>query len=166
MAGDNTIKNLMDAFAGESQANRKYVAFAEKAEQEGYHQVAKLFRAAAEAETVHALNHLNAMDGVKSTGQNLKEAIDGETFEFEKMYPQMIEDARNENKNEAKISFTYANKVEKIHAGLYKKYLENLGNNPDTPIFVCGVCGNTVEGEAPGKCPVCGNPEEVFEEIK
>lgn len=166
MAEDKTIKNLLDAFAGESQANRKYVAFAEKAEQEGYHQVAKLFRAAAEAETVHALNHLNAMDGVKSTSQNLKEAINGETFEFEKMYPEMIEDARNENKNEAKISFTYANKVEKIHAGLYKKYLENIENNPDTPIFVCGVCGNTVEGEAPEKCPVCGNPKEVFKEIK
>lgn len=166
MAGDKTIKNLMDAFAGESQANKKYAAFAEKAEQEGYHQVAKLFRAAAEAETVHALNHLNAMDGIKSTKQNLKEAINDETFEFEKMYPKMIEDARNENKNEAKISFTYANKVEKIHAGLYKKYLENLENNPDTPIFVCGVCGNTVEGEAPEKCPVCGNPKEVFEEIK
>lgn len=166
MAEDKTIRNLLDAFAGESQANKKYVAFAEKAEQEGYHQVAKLFRAAAEAETVHALNHLNAMDGVKSTSQNLKEAINGETFEFEKMYPEMIEDARNENKNEAKISFTYANKVEKIHAGLYKKYLENIENNPDTPIFVCGVCGNTVEGEAPEKCPVCGNPKEVFKEIK
>ena len=101
MAADKTLKNLTNAFAGESQANRKYVAFAKKAEQDGYLQEAKLFRAAAEAETIHALNHLNAMDGVKTTVQNLKEAISGETFEFEKMYPGMIEDAKNENKSEA-----------------------------------------------------------------
>ena len=166
MAADKTLKNLTNAFAGESQANRKYVAFAKKAEQDGYLQEAKLFRAAAEAETIHALNHLNAMDGVKTTVQNLKEAISGETFEFEKMYPGMIEDAKNENKNEAKISFTYANKVEQIHAALYKKYLENSGNNPDTPIFVCQVCGNTVEGAAPERCPICGNLKEMFKEIK
>jgi len=161
-----TLKNLADAFAGESQANRKYLAFAKKANQDGYPQEAKLFKAAADAETVHAHNHLRAMGGVKSTEENLKEAVSGETFEFENMYPGMIEDAKNENEDEAKRSFIFANNVEKVHAGLYKKYLDNLGNNPDTPIFVCQVCGNTVEGAAPDKCPICGNPREMFKEIK
>jgi rubrerythrin len=164
--GNKTSKNLADAFAGESQANRKYLAFAKKARQDGYFQEAKLFEAAADAETVHAHNHLKAMGGVKSTEENLKEAVGGETYEFEKMYPGMIEDAKNENEDEAKMSFIFANKVEKVHADLYKKYLENLGKNPDTPIFVCQVCGNTVEGEAPDKCPICGNPREMFKEIK
>ncbi len=164
--GDKTLKDLADAFAGESQANRKYLAFAKKANQDGYSQEAKLFKAAADAETVHAHNHLKAMGGVKSTEENLKEAVGGETYEFEKMYPGMIEDAKNENEDEARMSFVFANKVEKIHAELYKKYLDNLGNNPDTAIFVCQVCGNTVEGAAPDKCPVCGNPKEMFKEIK
>ena len=164
--GDKTLKNLADAFAGESQANRKYLAFAKKASQNGYPQEAKLFKAAADAETVHAHNHLKAMSGVKSTEENLKEAVGGETFEFESMYPGMIEDAESENEDEAKRSFVFANKVEQIHAELYKKYLDNLGNNPNTAIFVCQVCGNTVEGNAPDKCPICGNPKEMFKEIK
>ncbi|HEY4695639.1 MAG TPA: rubrerythrin family protein [Candidatus Hydromicrobium sp.] len=166
MTGDKTLKNLADAFAGESQANRKYLAFARKADRDGYPRIARLFRAAAEAETVHALNHLKAMDGIKSTEENLKAAINGETYEFSNMYPKMIEEAKNENSEEAKISFTYANKVEQVHAGLYKKYLGSMGNNPDTPIFVCQVCGNTVEGAAPDKCPICGNPKEMFKEIE
>ena len=166
MNSDKTLKNLSDAFAGESQANRKYLAFARKADFDGYPQIARLFRAAAEAETVHALNHLKAMDGIKSTEENLNAAISGETYEFSNMYPKMIEEAKNENAEEAKISFTYANKVEQVHAGLYKKYLGSIGNYPDTPIFVCQICGNTVEGAAPDKCPICGNPKEMFKEIK
>jgi len=166
MVGDKTLKNLADAFAGESQANRKYLAFAKKADEDGYSQTARLFRAAAEAETVHALNHLKAMDGIKSTEENLKAAISGETFEFKDMYPKMIEEAKDENAEEGKISFIYANKVEQIHADLYKKYLDSLGNNEGTPIFVCQVCGNTVEGSAPDRCPICGNPREMFKEIK
>ena len=166
MTDGKTLKNLSEAFAGESQANRKYLAFAKKAEREGFPQVAKLFKAAANAETVHAHNHLKAMGGIKSTEENLKEAVSGETFEFEKMYPGMIEDAKNENEDEAKISFIFANKVEQIHAGLYKKYLNNLGKNEDTAIFVCQICGNTVEGDVPDKCPVCGNPKEMFKKIK
>ncbi|MFA5015296.1 MAG: rubrerythrin family protein [Actinomycetota bacterium] len=165
MIGDKTLKNLADAFAGESQANRKYLAFARKADRDGFPQIARLFRAGAGAETVHALNHLKAMDGIKSTEENLKAAIGGETYEFNDMYPKMIEEAKNENSEEAKISFTYANKVEQVHAELYKKYLDNIGNNPGTPIFVCQVCGNTVEGAAPDKCPICGNPKEMFKEI-
>ena len=166
MTDGKTLKNLSEAFAGESQANRKYLAFAKKAEREGFPQVAKLFKAAANAETVHAHNHLKAMGGIKSTEENLKEAVSGETFEFEKMYPGMIEDAKNENEDKAKMSFIYANKVEQIHADLYKKYLDNLGNNQNTAIFVCQVCGNTVEGAAPDRCPICGNPKEMFKKIK
>ena len=165
MAHHKTEKNLAEAFAGESQANRKYLAFAKKADEEGYPMAAKLFRAAADAETVHAHNHLRVMGGIQSTADNLKAAVSGETFEFKDMYPQMIEDAKGENQDEAKLSFNFANKVEAIHADLYQKYLDNLGNNAETAIFVCQVCGNTVEGAAPDKCAVCGNPKEKFNEI-
>ena len=166
MTHHKTSKDLADSFAGESQANRKYLAFAKKADEDGYQQAAKLFRAAADAETIHAHNHLRAMKGINSTEENLKEAIGGETFEFRDMYPKMIVDAKEENADEARRSFTYANKVEEIHAALYQKYLDNLGNNTGTAIFVCQVCGNTVEGAPPEKCPICGNPKEIFNEIK
>lgn len=158
-------KNLLEAFAGESQANRKYLAFARKAEEEGYKQIAKLFRAAAEAETVHALNHLRELGGIKSTRENLEAAINGESYEFEKMYPQMIEDAKAEKDDAALRSFTYANEVEKIHAELYRKALENIGKNPDVDYYVCQVCGNTVEGEAPDECPICGAKKQAFKRI-
>ena len=160
-----TEKNLMDAFAGESQANRKYLAFAKKAEAEGYKQIAKLFRAAAEAETVHAHNHLREAGGIKSTQENLNEAIGGETFEFQKMYPAMIEEAKAEARDGAMKSFVYANEVEKIHAELYKKALAGMGNNPDVDYYVCQVCGNTAEGEAPDECPVCGAKKQAFKKI-
>ena len=127
---------------------------------------AKLFRAAADAETVHAHSHLRVMGGIKSTKENLAAAVSGETAEFKEMYPKMIEEAKEENQSEARVSFNYANKVEAIHADLYQRYMDNLGNNADTAIFVCQVCGNTVEGSAPDKCSVCGNPKEMFNEIK
>jgi rubrerythrin len=158
-------QNLKDAFAGESQANRKYLAFAKKAEAEGFKQVAKLFRAAAEAETVHAHNHLKELGGIKSTKENLEEAINGESYEFQKMYPQMIKDAESEGNKGALRSFNYANDVEKIHAALYKKALENLGKNPDADMHVCQVCGYTVEGEAPDECPVCKAKKQSFKKI-
>jgi rubrerythrin len=160
-----TEKNLQDAFAGESQANRKYLAFAKKAEEEEYKQIAKLFRAAADAETVHALNHLRELGGIKSTKENLQEAIGGETYEFESMYPQMIREAEEEGKKRALISFNFANEVEKIHADLYKKALEAIGKNPEVDYHVCQVCGNTVEGEPPDKCPVCGALKKMFKKI-
>ena len=166
MSHHKTVKNLAEAFAGESQANRKYLAFAKKADEEGYPQAAKLFRAAADAETVHAHNHLKAMKGINSTKENLEAAVSGETFEFKDMYPKMIEEASEESQDEARLSFNYANQVEAVHAGLYQNYLDSLGNNAGTPIFVCQVCGNTVEGAAPDKCPICGNPKEMFNEIK
>ncbi|HWR58269.1 MAG TPA: rubrerythrin family protein [Thermodesulfovibrionales bacterium] len=159
-------KNLKEAFAGESQANRKYLAFAKKAEQEGFKQVAKLFRAAAEAETVHAHNHLKELGGIKSTKENLSEAISGESYEFQKMYPGMIEDARAEANSGALRTFNYANEVEKVHAALYQRALENLGKNPDADYYVCQVCGYTAEGELPDECPVCKAKKQAFRKVE
>ncbi len=161
----STMDNLKEAFAGESQANRKYLAFAKKADEEGYTQVARLFRAAADAETVHAHAHLRVMDGIGSTQENLNESINGETEEFESMYPRMMEEAKAEGNDPAYISFANANAVEEIHAGLYREALENLGSNEETDYYVCQVCGNTVEGEAPEKCPICGAPRKMFKKI-
>ncbi len=163
-----TEENLKAAFAGESQANRMYLAFAKKAEAEGLTQVAKLFKAAAEAETVHALNHLNVMGQVKSTAENLGTAVSGETYEFKSMYPQFIEDAKKDGNKKALQSFDYANKVEQIHANLYHKALDALKNNRELPkveMQVCPVCGNTFEGTAPDICPICATLKEKFIKI-
>ena len=160
-----TEKNLQDAFAGESQANRKYLAFAKKAEKEGHGQVAKLFRAAAEAETVHAHNHLKELNGIKSTKENLEAAISGESYEFQSMYPQMIEDAKSEDNKSALRSFNFANEVEKVHAELYQKALDSLGGNEETDYYVCDICGYTAEGEAPDNCPVCNARKKMFKKI-
>jgi len=159
---------LKDAFAGESQANRRYLAFAEKAEKEGLMQAAKLFRAAAEAETIHALNHLRIMGEIKSTIENLDAAVSGETFEFKEMYPKYLSIAKQEENDQAAWSFDVANKVEQVHAGLFSKVVEALRNNKElTKIdyYVCSVCGNTVEGMAPEKCPICGAPKTKFFKI-
>jgi len=156
------MENLKEAFAGESQANRKYLAFAEKADKEGYAQVAKLFRAAAAAETVHAHAHLKAMKGIGSTVENLKSAISGETHEYESMYPPMIEAAVAEGDKTAERSFRFANTVEKTHADLYRKALEKMGDLENTDYYVCPICGHTVEGEPHDKCPVCGAAAKVF----
>ncbi|WP_281185510.1 rubrerythrin family protein [Trichlorobacter lovleyi] len=165
--GPKSEKNLADAFAGESQANRKYLAFAKQADAEGYPQVARLFRAAAEAETVHAHAHLKALGGIKSTKENLQEAIGGETHEFKEMYPPMIEDAKAEGATEALRSFTYANTVEKTHAELYQKASDTLGQAGEQfDYYVCPVCGHTHEKAAPEKCPVCGVPASMFVQIK
>lgn len=165
----STRENLAEAFAGESQANRKYLAFAQKAEEDGLPQVAKLFRAAAEAETVHAHAHLKAMDGVKSTGDNLAVAIAGESEEFKEMYPKFLAQAKEEGSKLAEFSFKNALAVEEIHHNLYSKALESVKSGQDIPstsIYVCSVCGNTVEGEAPQTCPICGVPASKFSEIK
>jgi rubrerythrin len=159
-------KNLQEAFAGESQANRKYLAFSKKADREGYPQVAKLFRAAAEAETVHAHAHLRTLGGVNKTADNLKEAIAGETHEFKNMYPEMIEAAQAEGNKAAERSFTYANEVEKVHADLYQKALDNLDNLEEADYYVCSVCGYTCENEPPDVCPVCNAKAKAFFEVK
>jgi rubrerythrin len=164
-----TDENLRTAFAGESQANRRYLAFAQKADEEGKKQVARLFRAAADAETVHAINHLRVMGGIKSTEENLNAAIIGETHEFTEMYPTMARVAGEEANEEARASFSKANEVEKVHANLYQEALAAVKSGKDldeTDIYVCQVCGNTVKDKAPDKCPICGQPKKVFRKIE
>lgn len=161
--GEKSERNLRDAFAGESQANRKYLAFARQAEKEGHNQVAKLFRAAAEAETIHAHNHLRALEGIRSTRENLIEAIGGETHEFKHMYPRMIADAQDEESSQALRSFNYANEVEKVHAALYQQALDTLGTATEPyDYYLCPVCGHTVAREVPEKCDICGAKGSVF----
>ncbi len=161
-----TMQHLKDAFAGESQANRKYLAFAKQAEKEGYPAAAKLFRAAASAETIHAHAHLRAMGGIRSTAENLKEAIAGETYEFESMYPEMITDARAEGEKAADRSFTWANEVEQVHAELYRKALDELEQPRDVECYyVCSLCGNTVANEPPDECPICKAKAKAFERV-
>ena len=164
-----TTDNLQEAFAGESQANRKYLAFAKKAEKDGFPQVGKLFRAAAEAETVHAHAHLRVLGGVKDTAENLDAAIEGEGFEFQKMYPKFLAEAQVEGNKGAEISFKNALAVEEIHYGLYRKAAAAVKAGmdlPTNPIYVCPVCGNTVEGDIPDKCSVCGVAGSKFMEIE
>jgi rubrerythrin len=160
-----TEENLKAAFAGESQANRLYLAFAKRAEEEGYTQAAKLFRASAEAETVHALNHVQITGQVKSTLDNLSTAVAGETYEFTKMYPEFLTTANQEDAKQAAWSFNVANKVEQVHAGLFQKAIAAIKNKKElqkVDYYVCSVCGNTVEGAAPEKCPICGSPREKY----
>lgn len=164
----DTNENLKTAFAGESQANRRYIAFARKADEEGFPQIAKLFRAVAEAETVHALNHLRMSSGVESTAANLETALSGETFEFQKMYPEYLRTAEQEGNKQAGWSFDVANKVEQIHAGLYSKAIQSIRSKSDLAridYYICSVCGNTVEGNAPERCPICGAPKDKFNKI-
>ena len=163
-----TEVGLKEAFAGESQANRKYLAFAEKADKEGFPQIAKLFRAAAAAETVHAHNHLRVLGGIKSTKENLQAAVEGEHHEFTKMYPEFLEAAKEEGKKDAERTFHYANEVEKVHHNLYNAALEAIEKGKDlekNDLYICPVCGYTHEGKPPDKCPVCGALKKVFKKI-
>jgi rubrerythrin len=164
-----TIDNLKTSFAGESQANRTYLAFAKKADADGKPQIAKLFRAAAEAETVHAHAHLRVMNGVGTTADNLQAAIEGEGYEFKSMYPGFVAAAKQEGNQGAVKSFEFAMAVEKIHYDLYGQAADALKAGKDLSflkIFVCPVCGNTVLNEVPEKCPICGVPGSKFSEIK
>ena len=161
-------ENLGTAFAGESQANRKYLFFADKADQEGLPQVARLFRAAAEAETVHARNHFNALDAIGSTKDNVMAASIGEHYEFTRMYPPFIDRAEQEENTRAERTFNLANEVEQIHHRLFEETLKALNEGTDIkeePFYVCQVCGNTVAGEAPETCPICGAPHGRFTKV-
>ena len=163
----NTIENLKVAFAGESQANRKYLAFARQAEKEGYPQIAKVFRAAAEAETLHALAHLANMGGIGSTVENLRAAVSGETYEFTEMYPPMVEQAKAEN-HKARHMLGYANSAEQVHAGLFGQALAALESGADLSamdVYLCPVCGDIEFGKPPDKCPICGAPASRFQKI-
>ncbi len=164
----STEENLQSAFAGESQANRRYLFFADKAEKEGYPQVARLFRAAAEAETIHARNHFAVMDGVGSTRDNLMAGAMGEHYEFTRMYPPFIEQAESENNRRAQVTFEYANEVEQIHHRYFEEAIKALEAGQqlgDESYFVCQVCGNTVAGETPEKCPICGTSGSKFKRV-
>lgn len=164
-----TADNLAAAFAGESQANRKYLAFSKKAETDGFPQIAKLFRAAADAETVHAHAHLRVMKGVGSTADNLQAAVDGEGYEFQTMYPGFIAEAEKEGNKPALVSFKNAMAVEQTHYKLYSEALATLKGGKDLPkaaIVVCSICGHTHVGGAPDKCPVCGATKDKFSEVK
>lgn len=163
-----TDKNLQEAFAGESQANRRYVAFSAKARADGHEQVSKLFRAVAAAETVHALAHLRVLGGIKDTAENLKAAIAGEGEEFKEMYPKFVDEAESDANKGALVSFRYAMAVEEVHHALYSQALKAVENGQDLekqPVHVCSVCGNTVLGAPPETCPVCNSPKAKFEEV-
>ena len=162
-----TEANLKEAFAGESQANRKYLAFARKAEQDGFPNVARLFRTAAEAETVHAHGHLNALGGVKSTVENLQAAVEGETYEFTQMYPPMLKAAQEEG-HRGKVMFEYAMKAEAVHARLYQMALEAVQAGKDladTSFYVCPICGYIELGQPPESCPICKAKREKFVKV-
>jgi rubrerythrin len=165
-----TKENLEEAFAGESQANRKYLFFAEKAEEEGLKQIAKFFRAAAASETIHAKNHLVVMKGIGTTEENLVAAFEGETYEKDKMYPRFIDEAEKSEDNDAIRTFKWAKEAEIAHASEYEKALKAVKEKKDlepTAYHVCPVCGYTIAGkEIPDICPVCGAPKDKFEEIK
>ena len=165
----STTGNLRAAFAGESQANRTYLAFAKKADADGLKQVARLFRAAAEAETVHAHAHFDVLGGVKTTAENLETAMGGEAYEFKEMYPAFLAEAEKEGNKGAVTSFKNALAVEEIHHGLYNEAFKAVSAGKDLPampIFVCGVCGNTVLGQPPDRCPICHSPKSKFSEIQ
>ncbi len=161
-----TEKNLMDAFAGESQANRKYLAYADRAEKDGFAQVARLFRAAAHAETIHAHAHLRMAGKVHDTLANLQDAINGETYEFTKMYPDMIKDAEAEGNKAAHTYMGYVNAVEEVHAKLYKKALDAKGNVEPVEYYICTVCGYTHEGPHDGPCPICKAAAKAFTKVE
>lgn len=162
-----TTENLKEAFAGESQANQKYNAFAKKAEKEGFANIAKLFRTTAEAERIHAEGHLKALELISSTAENLQAAIDGETFEYTKMYPPMVEKATADG-HKAKTMFRFAVEAEEVHAMIYTKALEAVKRGVDLDIkdfYLCPICGFIELGEAPEKCPVCGALKKVFHQV-
>ncbi len=162
-----TTENLATAFAGESQANRKYLAFARQAEKEGLPQIAKLFRAAAEAETLHAHAHLANMGGVGTTLQNLEAAVKGETYEFTEMYPPMVEQAKAEG-HKARTMLDFAARAEKVHAGLFAQALDAMKAGKDLSqmdVYLCPVCGDVEFGVPPDKCPICGAPASKFQKI-
>lgn len=162
-----TVDNLKEAFAGESQANMKYRAFAKKAEKDGFKNIAKLFRTTAEAERIHAEGHLRALEMIASTADNLQDAINGETYEFKEMYPPML-DLATADGHRAKTMFKVAVDAEEVHAQIYTKALEAVKKGVDMDVsefYLCPVCGYIELGHAPEKCPVCGAKKAVFETV-
>ncbi|EEG77941.1 rubrerythrin family protein [Dethiobacter alkaliphilus] len=163
-----TLENLMNAFAGESQANRKYLAFAIKAEKEGYNNIGRIFRAIAEAETIHALKHLEVAGKVGSTLENLEEAVQGEHYEYSTMYPEFIETAKEENQQKALKSFEYANEAEKVHGKTFSNLKAEVSEGKDIAeqeVSLCPICGWVGMGTPPERCPICNTPAKMFKEF-
>ncbi len=161
MNDKKTLDNLMAAFAGESQANRKYLAYSKKAKAEGKNNAAKLFQVASDAETLHALKEFELAGKIGSTGENLKDAIEGETYEYQDMYPEFLKAAKEEGNKAAVAAFTFAMKAEEVHARLYKEALENIEETKEIFYYLCPVCGN-IEKSIPEKCSICGVPGDKF----
>ena len=161
MEKQKTLENLMEAFAGEAQANRKYLAYSKKAEADGNINAAKLFKAASDAETLHALKHFDVAKKVGTTADNLKDAVLGETHEYKNMYPDFVKEAEAEGNKAAVVSFTFAMKAEEVHARLYREALENLDSTEEIFYYLCPVCGN-IEKFVPEKCSICGVPGSKF----
>ncbi|HPH34277.1 MAG TPA: rubrerythrin family protein [Methanoregulaceae archaeon] len=164
-----TMENAMEAYAGESQANRKYAAFADQAESEGFKNIARLFKAASEAEAVHAKKLLKAMSKIKTTKENIQGSISGETHEYTEMYPAFVKEAEAEKKSDVALVFTYAMKAEEVHANLYREAMNSLNHNQDMSnrsVILCPVCGNIFLGQAPEKCPICNAVRKVFKTIE
>ena len=161
MSDNKTIQNLMEAFAGEAQANRKYLAYAKKAEKDGNVNAAKLFSAASDAETIHALKHFDVAKKVHSTEENLKDAVNGETHEYKEMYPDFVKTAKEEGNNAAVMSFTFAMKAEEVHAKLYQELLDNMDSTEEIFYYLCPVCGN-IEKAIPERCSICNAPGSKF----
>ena len=161
MSDNKTYENLMAAFAGESQANRKYLAYSKKAEKEGNLNAAKLFKAASDAETIHALKHFEVAGKVAGTADNLKDAVAGETHEYKEMYPDFVTEAEAAGNQAAVMSFKFAMAAEEVHARLYQEALENLDSKEEVFYYLCPVCGN-IEKSIPEKCPICGVPGSKF----
>ena len=161
MSENKTLNNLMDAFAGESQANRKYLSYSKKAEKDGHVNAAKLFKAASDAETLHALKHFEVAGKIGSTVDNLKDAVAGETHEYKDMYPDFVKEAVAEGNKAAALSFTFAMKAEEVHARLYKEALESLDKKEEIFYYLCPVCGN-IEKFVPEKCSICGAAGSMF----
>jgi rubrerythrin len=162
-----TPENLQEAFAGESQAHQKYRVFAKRAEQDGFPNIARLFRTTAEAERVHAEGHFRNLDGAGATAANLQAAIDGETYEYTTMYPPMVEQAQADS-SRARIMFGYAMKAEEVHARLYRQALEAAAQGKDLSemqFYLCPVCGNIEFGAPPANCPICGTKGERFTRV-
>lgn len=163
-----TMENAKEAYAGESQANRKYLAFSEKAAEEGFKSIATLFKAASEAEAIHAKKLLKVLGAIDTTAKNLEASIAGESHEYESMYPGFVRAAEEEKRSDAVLAFTYAMKAEEVHAGLYKKALAALKAGNDlgrVAIYLCPVCGNIEIGTLPDKCPICGVFKKQFREV-
>lgn len=161
MNEDKTLNNLMEAFNGEAQANRKYLAYSKKAEKDGNLNAAKLFRAASDAETLHALKHFEVAGKISTTSDNLKDAVAGETHEYKEMYPDFVKEAEAAGNKAAVMTFSFAMKAEEVHARLYQEALENLDETEEVFYYLCPVCGN-IEKFQPERCSICGVPGDKF----